>query len=208
MSERLLLIATRNTGKAKEIREILADVPYKLVFPDDVGIRETRDEERIEEGETFEVNARRKTEYFAKLSKLPTVADDSGLEVFTLGGAPGIRSRRFANFDGPAAQQDHANNDELLRRLAGLPADKRRARYRCAVVYIPRPDAPAVAFEGSCSGHILDTARGDNGFGYDPLFYSDDLKIGFGEADPAEKDKVSHRGRAFRAFAEWLEIHS
>ena len=205
MSERLLLIATRNAGKAKEISTILSDGPYKIVFPDDIGIRETRDEERIEVGETFEVNARLKAEYFSRLSNLPTAADDSGLEVFALAGKPGVKSRRFAEFEGPPGQQDRANSDELLRRLAGLPQAKRRARYRCSVVYVPRRDAPSVTFEGICSGRILDGSQGTNGFGYDPLFWSDDLEEGFGLVDPVEKDRVSHRGRAFRAFADWLK---
>jgi XTP/dITP diphosphohydrolase len=204
VSEKLLLVATRNAGKAKEISAILAHVSYTVVFPDDVGLRETRDEARIEVGETFEANARLKAEYFSRLSNLPTAADDSGLEVFALGGRPGVQSRRFAEFEGPPDQQDRANNDELLRRLAGLPIDKRRARYRCSVVFVPRRDAASVTFEGACSGRILDAPHGSNGFGYDPLFWSDDLEEGFGLVDPSEKDRVSHRGRAFRAFADWL----
>lgn len=205
MSERLLLVATRNPGKAREIAAILSDVPYKVVFPDDIGLHETRDEERIEEGATLEANARLKAEYFARLSQLPTAADDSGIEVFALGGKPGVRSRRFAMFDGPSNQQDRANNDELLRRLAGLPPNKRRARYRCAVAYLPRPDAPAVTFEGISVGRILEAPQGTNGFGYDPLFWSEDLQKGFGLVDPAQKDTVSHRGRAFRALSDWLK---
>ncbi len=204
MNERLLLVATRNAGKAKEISALLSDVPYKIVFPDDIGLNETREEERVEEGETFEANARLKAEYFARLSRLPTAADDSGIEVFALGGKPGVQSRRFAMFDGPRDQQDHANNDELLRRLVGLPSRKRGARYRCAVAFLPRPDAAAVTFEGVCAGRILEAAQGTNGFGYDPLFWSEDLQEGFGLVDPAQKHTVSHRGRAFRAFADWL----
>jgi len=205
LSEKILLIATRNAGKAKEIGAILSDAPYKIVFPDDIGLRETLDEERIEVGETFEVNARLKAEYFSRLSNLPTAADDSGIEVFALGGKPGVQSRRFAEFEGPPDQRDGANNDELLRRLIGLPTEKRHARYRCAVAYVPRRDAPAVTFEGVCSGRILDGPQGTHGFGYDPLFWSDDLQEGFGLVDPADKDRVSHRGRAFRAFADWLK---
>jgi XTP/dITP diphosphohydrolase len=101
-------------------------------------------------------------------------------------------------------EQDEANNRELLRRLSGSPEERRRARYRCVVAFVPRPDAVPVTFEGVCTGRILDEEQGTNGFGYDPLFHSDDLGISFGEADPAAKDRVSHRGRAFRAFAEWL----
>jgi len=200
-----LLIATRNPGKQREIAQILADVPYALVFLTDTGITEKAEEATLELAESFEGNARRKAEYFARLSGMPTAADDSGIEVFALGGKPGVHSRRFAMPGGPTEVQDAANNRELLRRLVGLPEGRRRARYRCVVAFVPRPDAAAVTFEGVCTGRILDEPRGTGGFGYDPLFHSDDLDITFGEASPEAKDAVSHRGRAFRAFAEWLQ---
>jgi XTP/dITP diphosphohydrolase len=200
-----LLIATRNPGKQREIAQILADVPYDLVFLNQTGITEKPEEETLELAESFEGNARRKAEYFARLSGLPTAADDSGIEVFALGGQPGVHSRRFVMPSGPMEVQDEANNRELLRRLAGLAAPRRRARYRCAVAFVPRPDAAAVTFEGVCTGGILEEPRGTGGFGYDPLFHSDDLDMSFGEASPDAKDAVSHRGRAFRALAEWLK---
>ena len=200
-----LLIATRNRGKAREIRAILESLPYELKFLSDTGIVEGPEEAQLEQAESFEGNARRKAEYFARLSGGPTAAEDSGLEVLALGGEPGVRSRRFALFEGRSDQQDAANNAELLRRLDGLPAERRRARYRAVVAFVPRPDAVAYTFEGACTGRILDEPEGTGGFGYDPLFYSDDLEMSFGVAPPAEKDAVSHRGRAFRAFAEWLE---
>jgi XTP/dITP diphosphohydrolase len=118
-----------------------------------------------------------------------------------------VKSRRFAAFTGPMSEQDEANNRELRRRLMGLPEDRRRARYRCAVVFVPRPDAAPHTFEGFCTGRILEEPRGSGGFGYDPLFFSDDLQMSFGEADPADKDRVSHRGKAFSAFAAWLREH-
>ena len=144
---------------------------------------------------------------FAGLSGLPTAADDSGLEVFALGGQPGVRSRRFALHEGSPDEQDAANNAELLRRLAGAPAERRRARYRCVVVYLPGPGAAAVTFEGSCFGAIVEAPRGRGGFGYDPLFRCDELGKTFGEATSEEKHRVSHRGRAFRALAAWLVEH-
>ncbi len=199
-----LLVATRNPGKEREIRGILAEIPYDLVFLNEAGIAETSQEAVVEQADTFEGNARHKAEYFAKRSGLPTVAEDSGIEVFALGGLPGVKSRRFAMFAGPMAAQDEENNRELLRRLSGLPPERRRARYRCAVVYLPRPDAVSYTFEGSCNGRVLDEYRGTGGFGYDPLFFSDELGMTFGEALPEAKHAVSHRGRAFRAFAEWL----
>jgi XTP/dITP diphosphohydrolase len=202
-----LLVATRNPGKQREIAQILTPLPYELVFLSDTGIAETREEETLEEADTFQGNATRKAQHFARLSGGPAVADDSGIEVFSLGGAPGVRSRRFAMLSGPTAQQDEENNRELLRRLSGAPAERRRARYRCVVAFVPRPDGVPITFDGVCTGRILDAGRGTGGFGYDPLFFSDDLGMAFAEAEPAEKDRVSHRGRAFRAFGEWLQQH-
>ncbi len=201
---RPLLVATRNPGKQREIEAILQDVARRIVFPDDVGLRERLEEARVEVEDTFEGNALRKAEYFARRSGLPTAADDSGLEVFVLGGLPGVRSRRFAMAGGSPADEDAANNAELLRRLAGLPEAKRRARYRCVVAYVPKPGGAPVTFQGTCTGRILDAPRGTGGFGYDPLFWSDDVGMSFGEATPEDKHAVSHRGRAFRALAEWL----
>ncbi|HEY2825362.1 MAG TPA: non-canonical purine NTP pyrophosphatase [Gemmatimonadales bacterium] len=198
---RKLLIGTRNAGKRREIAEILCELTdTEVVFPDDIGVAPSPAEESLESADSYGENARHKAEYFARVSGLPTAADDSGLEVFALGGAPGVRSRRFAL---PAADQDAANNAELLRRLSGAPAPKRRARYRCVVVFVERPGGAPHTFEGICGGSILDVPKGKGGFGYDPLFLSDDIGRSFGEAEAAEKHQVSHRGRAFRAFAQW-----
>jgi XTP/dITP diphosphohydrolase len=200
-----LLVATRNVGKQREIRALLDDIGYALEFPDDRGLWERPEEAAIEDAESFEGNARRKAEYFAKLSGLPTIAEDSGLEVFALGGAPGVRSRRFAFPPAPdTAEQDAANNAELLRRLAGAPADRRRARYRCVACFLDRHDGVPHLFEGTCLGRISTAPEGTGGFGYDPLFHSDDLDMSFGVATPEAKASVSHRARAFHAFAEWL----
>jgi XTP/dITP diphosphohydrolase len=202
-----LLIATRSGGKQREIANILGGQPYAVVFPEGIGLAPQAAEEGLENAETFAGNAQRKAEYFARLSGLPTAADDSGLEVFALDGQPGVRSRRFALQSGPPEEQDAANNAELLRRLAGAPAERRRARYRCVVVYLPAPGAGPVTFEGICSGSIVAAPRGRGGFGYDPLFLSAELGRTFGEAASAEKHRVSHRGRAFRALAAWLAEH-
>lgn len=199
-----LLVATRSPGKRREIADILTGAPYQIVFPDDAGLPERAAETGLETADSFEGNAKRKAEYFARLSGRPTAADDSGLEVFALGGQPGVRSRRFALQTGPPDQQDAANNAELLRRLAGASGPRRRARYRCTVVYLSRPEAIPVTFEGTCLGSIAEAPRGTGGFGYDPLFLSDDLGKTFGEATPEEKHAVSHRGRAFRALSQWL----
>jgi XTP/dITP diphosphohydrolase len=198
-----LLVATRSPGKQREISELLTDLDVTVVFPADQGLWEESAEAGLEDQSSFEGNARRKAEYFARRSGLPTVADDSGLEVFALGGEPGVRSRRFA-MAAAGEEQDAANNAELLRRLAGAPAARRRARYRCVLVFLDRPDGFPHSFAGECSGRILEIPAGTGGFGYDPLFHSDDLDQSFGEAALADKQRVSHRGRAFRALAEWL----
>jgi XTP/dITP diphosphohydrolase len=199
-----LLAATRNLGKQREIRRILGRSGLEIVFPDDIWLRESSAGDALELAESFETNARRKAEYFARLSMLPTFADDSGLEVLTLGGAPGVRSRRWAGASGSPEEVDAANNAELLRRLAGAPEHRRLARYRCVLVFLRSPDALPTICQGDCTGRILDEPRGSGGFGYDPLFLSDELGKTFGEATAEEKDKVSHRGRALRALAKTL----
>jgi XTP/dITP diphosphohydrolase len=200
-----LLAATRSAGKQREFRRVLEPAGVEVVFPDDVGLYPTQAENMLELGETFEINARRKAEHFARLSGLPTVADDSGLEVLSLGGAPGVRSRRWAGASGSDAEVDAANNAELVRRLVGATGPRRGARYRCVLVYVSNPGSVPHVFEGSCAGRILDEPKGQGGFGYDPYFLSDELGKTFGEASPAEKDAVSHRGRALRDLAVALE---
>jgi len=200
-----LLVATRSAGKQPEVRRLLEGSGIEPVFPDDLMLFEEPAEETLEQSDSFLTNARTKAEYFARRSGLPTVADDSGLEVFYLLGAPGAQSRRWAGATGTAAEVDAANNAELLRRLLGAPEAKRRARYRCVLVLIRTVGNRPEAFEGSCGGRILVAPKGNHGFGYDPLFFSDELGKTFGEASDAEKDSVSHRGRAFRALAEAVE---
>ena len=196
-----LLAATRSLGKQREFRRVLEPVGIEVVFPDDLGLYPKHAEDSLELGDSFEINARRKAEYFARLSGLPTVADDSGLEVLSLGGAPGVRSRRWAGASGTDAQIDAANNAELLRRLAGATGARRGARYRCLLVYLTAVNAVPRVFEGTCAGRILEEPLGEGGFGYDPFFFSEELGKTFGEAAPEEKDSVSHRGRALRALA-------
>ncbi len=198
-----LLIATRNPGKQREIRQFLADLSLEIVFLDDVGIYESPQELKLETASTFEGNALAKAEFFQKRSRLPTVAEDSGIEVLSLGGAPGVRSRRFA-VTPPGQGEDEANNKELLRRLAGALPDRRGAQYRSVAVFIKKLNALPQVFEGSCQGRITTEPQGTGGFGYDPLFRSHDLGRTFGEATLEEKNAVSHRGRAFRALAKWL----
>ena len=160
-----LLAATRSRGKQEEFRRLLEAAGHEVIFPDDAGIMLRPElEDGLEVESTFEGNARRKAEYFATLSGMPTIADDSGLEVIALGGAPGVRSKRWAGVDGTEAQVSAANNAELLRRLAGAPATKRTARYRCVIVYFSSPTAAPAVFEGSCPGRILEEPDGTGGF--------------------------------------------
>ncbi len=195
-----ILAATRSSGKQEEIRRILTPAGFQVVFPDDIWLRESNEDDGLEAADTFEGNARRKAEYFVRLSSLPTLADDSGLEVMALGGAPGVRSKRWAGASGTPAEIDRANNAELLRRLVGLSDAQRVARYRCVLVFLRSAGAVPLVCYGDCTGRILEEPRGSGGFGYDPLFFSDELGKTFGEASGPEKDGVSHRGRALRAF--------
>lgn len=202
-----LLVATRSAGKQREVRRLLAQAPCEVVFPDEVNAWETTAEAALELHDSFAANARAKAEYFARLTALPTVADDSGLEVFSLGGEPGVRSKRWAPNAGGGAGLDATNNAYLLSRLAGAAESRRRARYRCVLVLLRSRNALPETFEGSCTGVIAAEPRGEGGFGYDPLFLSDDLGQTFGEASDEAKDQVSHRGRAFRALLDALAAH-
>ncbi len=193
-----LLFATRSAGKQREVRRVLEAAGHEVVFPDEAGVPESVAEESLEAADSFETNARVKAEYFARKTGLPTVADDSGLEVFSLGGQPGVRSKRWAGVSGTSAEVDAANNAELQRRLRGAPETRRRARYRCVLVLLRTPSAIPAVFDGTASGLILEEPRGTGGFGYDPYFLSDDLGRTFAEVSGPEKDAISHRGRALQ----------
>ena len=197
-----LLVATRSRGKVREIREIFAGLPFDLAFPPDRFLQRLPEEADLEGGAGYVENAVAKARYFAARSGLPTVADDSGLEVDALGGAPGARSARWAGAAGPGA--DAANNALLLEKLAGVPEERRAARYRCVVAFLALPSGVPEIVEATCEGFILPEPRGQGGFGYDPLFYSPELQMSFAEAPPSAKHRVSHRGRAFRALIEVL----
>jgi XTP/dITP diphosphohydrolase len=199
-----LLAATRSPGKAREIRDLFAGLPFELSFPPDRFLGRLPEEADLEGGTGYVENAVAKARYFAARSGLPTVADDSGLEVDALGGAPGPCSARWAGGGRAGAEQDAANNALLLEKLAGVPEERRAARYRCVVAFLATPSNVPEIVEATCEGFILPEPRGQGGFGYDPLFYSADLQMSFGEAPPSAKYRVSHRGRAFRALIEVL----
>jgi len=190
-----LLIATKNMGKVREYRELLADLPFNVVSLADVGV----DADVEETGETFAENALLKARAYARLSGLLTWADDSGLAVDALAGWPGVHSARHA---GPDAT-DADRIDILLQRLAATPAQERHAAFHC-VVAIATPEGRAWTTEGMCAGVIIEQPRGAGGFGYDPIFFVPDLGKTFAQLAPEEKNAISHRGIAARKAAALL----
>ncbi len=189
----------------REIRRILSGIPdLSLVDLDEAGVPYEPEEAGLEPFETFEENARSKAEHFNRRTGLPTVADDSGIEVDALDGRPGVHSRRFAPGDerrGP--ERDRANNEHLLSLLEGRPEEERGARYVCVAVLVDAA-RPTLITRGEAAGRIVRTPRGRSGFGYDPLFLDVETGRTFAELSPDEKNDRSHRGRAFRALAEAL----
>lgn len=196
-----LLVATRNGGKLRELAPLLEAAGFHPVTLDAAGIPETPHEEAIEMHDTFEANALAKARHFHAISGLPALADDSGLCVDALGGRPGVRSRRWSGrHDLRGRALDEANNATLLAALSpGMP---RGAAYVCAAAFVD--DEREVVRIGSVRGHILDAARGGLGFGYDPLFFSEELGRGFGEVTREDKATVSHRARAVSALLDAL----
>ncbi len=189
-----LVIATSNPNKIREIREILPD--FELLSAAEAGFSEDVEET----GETFLENALIKARAVGEATRLPALADDSGLAVEALGGAPGVYSARYAKLFAPAGWTA-GNNALLLQNLQGV--ENRRAWFVCAVALV-YPDGRELTAEGRTYGRILTEERGKNGFGYDPLFFSDDLKKTFAEASEEEKNAVSHRGRALTALKNQL----
>jgi len=194
---REVLLATRNSGKLRELRPLFAKEGINVRDLLHAGLPESSVEDALESFDTFEENAIAKARYFFRLSGMTAVADDSGLEVAALRGQPGVRSKRWSGrTDLSGTALDEANNLKLLTQL--VHSDDRRARFVCAVAWVD--SAGDRVARGETHGHILRQPRGTLGFGYDPLFQSDDLGMTFGEADGPAKEAVSHRGRAFRAL--------
>jgi XTP/dITP diphosphohydrolase len=200
-----LLVATRSEHKIGEIRRILGGVPGLVVrSPDEAGVAYDPREEELEPFDTFEENARSKAEYFQARSGLVTVADDSGIEVDALGGAPGVRSKRFAPDTGLSGlRRDLANNRHLVDRLDDVVAPRRTARYVCVAALV-RAGGAVEYFRGEAPGVIVAEPAGEGGFGYDPHFYDPELGRTFAQISAEEKNARSHRGKAFRALAEAL----
>ncbi len=190
-----LVVATRNKGKVTEIAAALAALPVEVISLDDFpGIPEAE-----ESGDTFAANAILKATHYALNTGMACLADDSGLEVDALGGAPGVYSARYA---GPEAS-DAANNAKLLAAIADAPDGGRTARFRCVLAYVD-PDGTLLTAEGACEGTILKEPRGTGGFGYDPLFYMPGAAKTLAEMTTVEKNAVSHRGQALRNMATTL----
>ena len=198
-----IVIATTNKGKTAEIGEILKDFPVHIKNLEDFGpIPEIE-----EDGETFDENAYKKASVTARILGIPALADDSGLVVESLGGAPGVRSARYAG----EKATDQQRCKKLLEKMNGQT--NRKAVFEC-VISIAVPTGPALTYEARCEGVIAETPHGSNGFGYDPVFFYPPLKKTFAELSRAEKSRVSHRGKALGELKEefdkvltWLSLH-
>jgi XTP/dITP diphosphohydrolase len=191
-----LLLATNNAGKLSELKELLAGVPFELISPAQIGLKL----DVAETGRTYAANARLKALAFATASGLMTLADDSGLEVEALGGAPGLYSARYAG-DGATDEQRVAY---LLSKMRGVPPDKRGARFRC-IMALAWPSDEVKLRSGSCRGFITKEPIGINGFGYDPVFYFPKLGKTMAELTAEVKNSISHRARAARRVKTLLQ---
>jgi XTP/dITP diphosphohydrolase len=196
-----VIFATSNPHKVEEARAILAPLGIELQSLTDVGCDL---EEPEEDGATFEDNARLKARYYARHLGVSCLAEDSGIEVDALDGAPGVYSARYAGASGSRAERDQANNERLLRELVGVPAERRGARFVCTLVVADPSGRLLAQARGLYPGVIADAPRGANGFGYDPLLFLPDRGCTSAELTPSEKHARSHRGAALRQLAEEL----
>ncbi len=192
-----LLIATNNPGKLKEYRDLLHGLPFEITSLQEEGI----DFEPEETGSTFEENPTLKARAFAAQSGLPTLADDSGLEIDALGGAPGVHSARYG---GTRRGEDARRYEMVLRQLEGVPPARRTARFRC-VVAVAMPDGRVAMADGKVEGVIALGPQGDQGFGYDPIFFIPEFDCTMAQLPPETKNHISHRARAIQAARPILE---
>ncbi len=193
---RTLLLATSNPHKLEEFRAIFTDLPLKLLTLNDLRL----DMEVEETGTTFAENAELKARAYAQASGMLTLADDSGLEIDTLGGAPGIQSARYLG-RGTSYEERFRR---ILEQMKGLPMERRTARFRCAIA-LAEPTGYTRIVDGVIEGVIADSPRGENGFGYDPIFYVPELGKTLAELAPVHKNRISHRARAAQAAHRLLE---
>lgn len=192
-----IVLASSNAGKLRELQAILADKQVTLLPQSDFNIPDA-----IEDGHSFVENAIIKARHASKLSGLPALADDSGLVVDALNGEPGIYSARYAGISGDRETVDAANNELLLENLEQVPEEDRSARFQCCLALVRFPEDPMpLICQGSWEGRILFEEAGDNGFGYDPLFYVPEYDCASAELDPAEKNRISHRAQALQQLA-------
>jgi len=198
-SSQRIVLASGNAGKLKEFQSLLAGVGIDVVAQSEFDVPDAD-----ETGLSFVENAIIKARHACQLTGLPAIADDSGLEVDALLGKPGIYSSRFAGVDG--ADKDEANNRKLLNSLEGLSQSERTARFQCVLVYMRHADDPTpLICQGSWEGLILHQPAGDSGFGYDPLFYVPEKDCASAQLDKAEKNAISHRGKAMRQLLALLK---
>ncbi|MGD8188764.1 XTP/dITP diphosphatase [Brevibacillus ginsengisoli] len=190
-----VVIATRNQGKVREFNFMFQQLGWEAVslaeFPDVPEV--------VEDGETFEANARKKAETVSRFLNMPAVGDDSGLQVDVLGGKPGVYSARFAG----EKATDKDNWQKLLRELQGVPNEQRTARFRCTLAFA-RPGEETMIADGKCEGVILREPAGTNGFGYDPVFFLPDRLCTMAQLDPSVKNKISHRANALHSLVEQI----
>ena len=193
-----IVIASKNQGKIKEFMKAFAAMNIKVI-----SLAKFKDvPDAVETGKTFQENAVMKARFYAKHTGLACLADDSGLEVDALAGAPGVYSARYAGVHG----DDAANNAKLLVELEKVQGYNTSARFRCALAFVDT-NGELLTCDGCCEGTILSTQQGTNGFGYDPLFYLEDLKKTLAEITIEEKNKISHRGIALKVMAEKLAVY-
>jgi XTP/dITP diphosphohydrolase len=196
-----ILFATTNLHKLAEASAILEPFGITLASLSSLGGDYP---EPVEDGDTFEANAALKARYYAQLTGLRCLAEDSGIEVDALGGAPGVYSARYSGVESSPAERDRANNDKLLAALHGVPVERRQARFVCAAVVADPAGALLAEARGTYEGVIADAPRGANGFGYDPLLYLPDRGCTSAELSSEEKHARSHRGKALRLLAPQL----
>lgn len=192
-----VVAATQNRHKIEEIEAITKEFDINIISRQEAGVP---DIEIVEDGTTFEENSYKKAFEIMKLTGMPTVADDSGLAVDALDGAPGVYSARFAGTDG----DDEANKKKLLEVMKDIPMEKRTARF-VSVITLIFPDGKTIVCRGECEGHIMFEESGSNGFGYDPLFRPEGYEVSFGQLPAEEKNRISHRAKALILLREKLK---
>ena len=192
-----VVAATQNRHKIEEIEAITKEFDINIISRQEAGVP---DIEIVEDGTTFEENSYKKAFEIMKLTGMPSVADDSGLAVDALDGAPGVYSARFAGTDG----DDEANKKKLLEVMKDIPMEKRTARF-VSVITLVFPDGKTIVCRGECEGHIMFEESGSNGFGYDPLFRPEGYEVSFGQLPAEEKNRISHRAKALILLREKLK---